>query len=127
MKKILLNKVRYLFILHLLLLSVTGAWAQGIDIKGKVTSETGEGLPGVTVMLKGTTTGASTDPTGNYSLSAPSGTGTLLVSFIGYTTQEVAINNRTTINISLKPDAKALEEVMPKPWKRWWWWAMAAS
>lgn len=112
MKNFLIHKMRYLLILHLLLLSATGAWAQGLEVKGRVTGETGGGLPGVTVVLKGTTNGASTDVNGNFSLNVPGGSGTLVVSFVGYTTQEVAINNRTTINISLVPDTKTLEEVV---------------
>ncbi|MGV3642342.1 MAG: SusC/RagA family TonB-linked outer membrane protein [Adhaeribacter sp.] len=112
MKKCLHPKRRYLWILPLLLLAVTSAWAQGLAVKGKVTSETGEGLPGVTVVVKGTTNGASTDGTGNFSLNVPSGATTLVVSFVGYVTQEVAVNNRSTINVSLAPDAKSLEEVV---------------
>ncbi|WP_158267528.1 SusC/RagA family TonB-linked outer membrane protein [Adhaeribacter arboris] len=83
-----------------------------LDISGKVTDEKGEGIPGATVLLKGTTTGATTDPNGNFTLSTPDGTGTLVISFIGYQTKEIAINNQTTFNIGLVPDTKALEEVV---------------
>ena len=86
--------------------------AQQRTITGKVISENNEGLPGVTVLVKGTTNGTSTDPDGGFSLNVPDGSGTLVVSFIGYVTQEVPINNRSSINISLAPDAKALEEVV---------------
>ena len=58
------------------------------QIAGKVVSNTGEGMPGVTVLLKGTSTGATTTPDGSYSLSVPEAPGTLVFSFIGYTTQE---------------------------------------
>ena len=98
--------------LYLLFISAVGAWAQSTTITGRVTSETGEGLPGVTVVLKGTTVGASTNSEGNYTLTVPNGTGTLVISFIGYSSQEVPINNRSTINVSLAPDMKALEEVV---------------
>jgi TonB-dependent starch-binding outer membrane protein SusC len=84
--------------------------SQQITITGKISDGTG-GLPGVTVLLKGTTNGTTTDLNGNYSLSTP-GTGTLIVSYVGYQTQEVAINNRTTVNVKLLTDAKALEEVV---------------
>jgi len=87
-------------------------YAQSGNITGKVTGENGEGLPGVTVLIKGTNIGTATDAAGNFSLDAPSNAGTLIVSFIGYVTQEVAINNRTTINVALASDAKALEEVV---------------
>ncbi|MGV3589133.1 MAG: SusC/RagA family TonB-linked outer membrane protein [Adhaeribacter sp.] len=113
MKNKLLQKTRYWYILPLVLLLLsTGAYAQNGNIKGKVTDEQGAGLPGVTVLLKGTTNGTATDGTGTYSLNVPGGTGTLVVSFIGYQTKEVAINNQSTINITLSPDAKALEEVV---------------
>ncbi|WP_206684016.1 SusC/RagA family TonB-linked outer membrane protein [Pontibacter beigongshangensis] len=85
---------------------------QGVTVTGRVLDEAGNGLPGVTVMLKGTTQGTSTDLDGNYSLSVPGGSGTLVVSFVGYTSQEIAINNRASVNISLAPDAKALDEVV---------------
>ena len=99
-------------VLQLVLLSTAFAWAQGQAVKGKIMDEQGEALPGVTILLKGTTNGTTSDGSGNYSLNVPGNTGTLVVSFIGYTTQEVAINNRSTINITLMSDAKALEEVV---------------
>ncbi|PIQ21467.1 MAG: SusC/RagA family TonB-linked outer membrane protein, partial [Cytophagales bacterium CG18_big_fil_WC_8_21_14_2_50_42_9] len=86
--------------------------AADITVTGRVTDETGEGLPGVTVLLKGTQVGTATDFNGNYSLNVPDGGGTLVVSFIGYQTKEVAINNQTSLNVTLAPDAKALAEVV---------------
>ncbi|WP_233507560.1 SusC/RagA family TonB-linked outer membrane protein [Adhaeribacter pallidiroseus] len=98
--------------LQLLVFTFTDSWAQGFAVKGRIKGETGEGLPGVTVLLKGTSTGATTDPNGNYSLNLPNGSGTLVVSFIGYQTQEVSVNNRNSIDLALAPDTKALEEVV---------------
>ena len=86
--------------------------AQQRTVTGTIKGENGEGLPGVTVLLKGTTNGTATSPDGGYSLNVPDGGGTLVISFIGYVTQEVALNNRTTVNVTLAPDAKALEEVV---------------
>jgi len=86
--------------------------AADITVTGRVTDENGEGLPGVTVLLKGTAVGTATDFEGNYSLNVPDGAATLVVSFIGYQTKEVAINNQTSLNITLAPDAKALAEVV---------------
>ncbi|AKD05429.1 TonB-dependent receptor [Pontibacter korlensis] len=86
--------------------------AQAVTVSGKVTDESGTALPGVTVILKGTTKGTTTDVAGNYSLDLPEGNGILLFSYIGYTTQEVPVNNRSTINITLALDTKALEEVV---------------
>lgn len=99
-------------ILQLVLLSAVTAWPQGQAVTGKIMDQQGEALPGVTILLKGTTNGTTSDAGGNYSLNVPAGTGTLVVSFIGYTTQEVAINNRSSVNVTLQSDAKALEEVV---------------
>ncbi|RDC64937.1 TonB-dependent receptor SusC [Adhaeribacter pallidiroseus] len=81
-------------------------------ISGKISDEKGEGIPGATVLVKGTTAGATTDPNGSFTLNAPNGTGVLVVSFIGYQTKEVPINNQSTINVTLAPDTKALDEVV---------------
>ncbi len=86
--------------------------AQAVTVSGKVTDENSSGLPGVTVVLKGTTRGTTTDAMGNFSIAVPDANGTLVFSFIGYTPQEIQINNRATINVSLAPDARALEEVV---------------
>ncbi|WP_247233453.1 TonB-dependent receptor [Telluribacter sp. SYSU D00476] len=84
-----------------------------ITVKGRVTDEKGEGLPGATVLLKGTSIGTATDIEGNFSLNVPDGNGTLIVSSIGYSTQEIEINNRTTIpDIKLGSDVKSLNEVV---------------
>lgn len=112
MKDVLRKQVRYILLLQLIFFSAVGAWAQNTTVKGKVTDQQGEALPGVTILVKGTTNGTSSDANGNYSLNVANGNSTLVISFIGYTTQEVALNNRSTINISLKTDAKALEEVV---------------
>ncbi|MFT2008520.1 TonB-dependent receptor [Pontibacter sp. 13R65] len=98
--------------LLLFFFTVTGVLAQGTTVSGRVINETGEGLPGVTVLMKGTTIGTSTDIDGNYTLAVPAGAGTMVFSFIGYVSKEVAIGNQTTINVSLVPDAKALDEVV---------------
>ncbi len=81
-------------------------------VKGKVVDDQGQGAPGISIVLKGTTTGTSTDSEGNYSLTMPDGNGTLVVSYIGYVKQEIPINNRTTINIALVPDIESLAEVV---------------
>ncbi|MGV3503228.1 MAG: SusC/RagA family TonB-linked outer membrane protein [Adhaeribacter sp.] len=95
----------------LLLLALHTAWAQG-TITGSITSESGEPLPGVTIVEKGTSNGTATDVAGKYSLQASGSDPILVVSYIGYGTQELKVGSRTTINVSLKPDAKALEEVV---------------
>ncbi|GEO04404.1 SusC/RagA family TonB-linked outer membrane protein [Adhaeribacter aerolatus] len=94
------------------LLSVDFAFAQGRAISGKVTSkEEGGALPGVSVLVKGTTNGTITNTDGNYQLNVPDNA-TLVFSFIGFTSQEVAVGNRTTVDVAMLPDAKALSEVV---------------
>src|SRR5258708_5717182 len=79
---------------------------------GRGTEEKGVGMPGVNVLIKGTSTGTATDNNGDYRLNDVDENGTLLFSFNGYVTQEVPINNRTTINIVLALDLNSLQEVV---------------
>jgi TonB-linked SusC/RagA family outer membrane protein len=105
-------KKRLQILLWISCLCITSvAYAQNLTVKGRVTSEN-EAIPGVNVVLKGTTTGTSTDMDGNYSLTVPDGNGTLVFTYIGYTPEEVPINNRTTIDVSLVQDIQTLSEVV---------------
>ncbi|SIT84538.1 SusC/RagA family TonB-linked outer membrane protein [Pontibacter indicus] len=85
---------------------------QDVTVSGRVLDENGESLPGVTVVLKGTTRGTSTNANGEFTLPVPASGGTLVFSFIGYTTQEVAVNNQATMNVTMRTDAQALQEVV---------------
>ncbi|MCH7397363.1 TonB-dependent receptor [Belliella sp. DSM 107340] len=106
MRKILLSFVLVLFTISL-------AWSQSRLVTGKVVSdEEPEGLPGVNVVLKGTTTGVITDLDGNYSISVQGDNATLVFSFIGYSSAEQAIGNRSVVNITLNPDTQNLDEVI---------------
>ncbi len=81
-------------------------------VKGKVSDESGP-LPGVNITLKGSSaTGTTTDVNGNYTLNIPDGTGTLVFSFIGYATQEIAVGGRSSVNVTLIPNTKSLNEVV---------------
>ena len=82
------------------------------DVSGKVTGDNGEELPGVSVLLKGTTTGATSDVNGVFKLSIPTGNETLVFSYVGYLTQEIQVANRSVIDVKLAADTKALEEVV---------------
>jgi TonB-linked SusC/RagA family outer membrane protein len=104
--------MKYLFAIAFFFTAIGGALAQDFSVTGKVVDENGAGLPGVTVLLKGTTTAAPTDFEGNYTLTVPDGNGTLAFTFVGYEAQEVAINGRSTVDVSLAPDQQALEEVV---------------
>ncbi|RRB03833.1 TonB-dependent receptor [Larkinella rosea] len=81
-------------------------------ISGSVKSETGEALPGVSVVVKNTTRGTSTDGDGNYKLNVPDEATTLVFSFVGYVNQEIVIGNRSTVDVQLAPDQKTLNEVV---------------
>ena len=82
-------------------------------VKGKVTdTANGQGLPGVNVVVKGTSVGTTTDERGDYSISVPDNSSTLVFSFVGYLSQEVTVGNRTTIDLGLAPDTKVLSEVV---------------
>ncbi|MBD5319081.1 MAG: TonB-dependent receptor [Bacteroides sp.] len=87
------------------------AFAQTITVKGTVVDKEGEPLIGASVVVQGETLGTATDFDGNFSISAPSN-GTLVVSYVGYETQEIAINGRTEINVTLHENSVLLGEVV---------------
>ncbi|MTI30699.1 SusC/RagA family TonB-linked outer membrane protein [Xanthovirga aplysinae] len=89
------------------------AMAQSLTVSGTVTSEEdGLGLPGVNVLLKGTTVGVQTDLDGKFSLEAPSQGSVLVFSFVGLESQEVSVDGKSVINVSMAPDDQLLEEVV---------------
>lgn len=97
--------------LTLLVLSVSSAYAQK-TVTGKVLDEFGLGLPGVSILVKGTTTGTATDIDGKYSLSVPNDQATLVFSFIGYAAVEQVVGPRSVIDVSMKPDERTLTELV---------------
>jgi len=90
----------------------TDVTQQQVTVTGTVTSTTGETLPGVSIMLKGTTTGTTTDANGRFSISLPDANGILVFNYIGYESQEVALGGRTTLKVSLTGSDKSLNEVV---------------
>ncbi|MDO6492396.1 MAG: TonB-dependent receptor [Cellulophaga sp.] len=108
------NATKWKLPLYVLLLLVgISAYGQKTTITG-VISSTDDGMPllGANVLVKGTTIGVVSDFDGNYSISAPSDATTLVFSYIGFKTKEVAINGQTAINVSLELDAAQLDEVV---------------
>src|SRR6476619_1247912 len=90
-----------------------GVLAQTRTISGRVTDQkTGDALPGVTVLVKGTTNGSSTNADGSFTLTVPQEGGTLVFSSVGMTTQERAIGSENTFNVTLSQDVKQLSEVV---------------
>ncbi|TAF49788.1 MAG: SusC/RagA family TonB-linked outer membrane protein [Runella slithyformis] len=97
-------------LLFALLAFQVSVWAQ-TRVSGSVTDNAKQPLAGVSVLVKGTTTGTSTDGSGNYSLNVPSNS-TLVFSFIGYGSKDVIVGNQSKINVSLSESAEALQEVV---------------
>jgi TonB-linked SusC/RagA family outer membrane protein len=81
-------------------------------ITGTITDETGKGLAGVSVVLKGTSRGTTTNGAGSYQIEVPDGTATLVFSYVGYLSQELVVGNRSTIDLQLQQNTRALDEVV---------------
>ena len=103
-----ISKKRNLIVYFFLLMSSVG-FAQ--QISGTVSSNTGEKLPGVTVVIKGTSKGTTSNQNGDYNIDATGGK-VIVFSFVGYELQEISINGQKKINVSLKESTKNLEEVV---------------
>jgi len=107
-----MKKFLSLFFLLALLSAQAELWAQ-VAVSGTVTDATkGDPLPGVSILIKGTSQGGVSDVNGNFNLQAPDANSILVFSFIGYQSKEVPVNNQSRINVSLEVDNKALEEVV---------------
>lgn len=104
----------FVMVLVMLLLSSAGAWAQSVVVKGNVTDQQGEPLIGVTVMVKGNPNAAAvTDFDGNFVINLPEASKTTLVfSYIGMVTQEVAVGQRRELKVVMKEEANSLEETV---------------
>jgi len=82
------------------------------EVKGKITDNSGETLPGVSVRVKGTNTGTTTDINGNYTITVPEDNSILVFTYIGYVTKEVSVSSRSAINVTLEAANTALTEVV---------------
>lgn len=103
----------YVFLTFIIFVSFQWINAQGIQVTGKVTSsEDGLPLPGVAIVVQGTTLGSITNLNGEYMLQVPSDSRKLIFSFVGMKTQEVSIEGRTTVDVVMVPDVVGLDEVV---------------
>ncbi len=103
---------RKFLLLFFCLFSISYVFAQDISVRGKLTdAQSKETLIGVSVIVKGTTVGTQTDVNGNYVISAPAGS-TLVFTYLGFVSQEIAVNGRTTIDVSLAVSSEVLEQVV---------------
>lgn len=104
---------KYLLSFLFLLSTLGNLWAQERTLSGKIlSSEDNQPLPGVNIILKGTSVGTTTDIDGNYRLSVPTGDAILVFSVIGYTPQEIVVGTQTTIDLVMKVDVQQLQEVV---------------
>lgn len=100
-------------LLVLLMLVVSFAQAQSRQVTGTVTgSDDGKPLPGVSIQVKGTSTGGTTDIDGKYSINVPADANTLVFSFVGFKPQEVTIGDRSIIDVILESESQKMEEVV---------------
>ncbi|MCU7547985.1 TonB-dependent receptor [Chitinophagaceae bacterium LB-8] len=102
-------KISYLL---LLLFAFVTTWAQNVTVSGDVMKQNGEALAGATVKVKGTTTATTTDEKGHYSIKVPDLNVTLVFSYVGNATQEVAVNGKANVTVVLKEQASSMDEVV---------------
>ena len=108
-----LSLFKKIFLVGIFLLCQLVAFAQQLTVSGRITdSQTGNAMPGVNVLIKGTTTGTITDAGGRYSIAVPDPNSVLVFSFIGYNTLEQSVAGRNTVDIALVPTLEALDEVI---------------
>lgn len=104
--------MKKLVFLLLLSLPVLHVWAQNKTITGRVTDEEGKAVPNASVMIKEAQTGTAADENGNFSITADRRARTLVISYTGKITEEIGIGNKTIINVTLRNEDKALQEVV---------------
>jgi len=103
----------FIFTFLLCFVLIQGTYAQSRTVKGKVTSaDDGSSLPGVNIVIKGTSTGTTTDVDGAYTINVPDGNAVLVFSFVGFLSQEITVGNQSTIDVKLAADVRALSEVV---------------
>ena len=113
MKPLLKRKLKVIIFLCLAftLIAHVAAIAQQ-TVSGKITSDDGSGLPGVNIIIEGTTNGTTTDTNGTYQLEVPDNESVLVYSFIGFVSQRIPVGNRSVIGVVMQSDLKTLQEVV---------------
>ena len=118
MKQKIYDQTRFQRLLNLLLVLLFlftfffSGYAQERSLTGVVSDQSGAPLPGVTVLIKGTTTGTVTDINGKYALKVQGPNAVVSFAFVGYLRQEIVVGDQTSLNISLKEEVKELNEVV---------------
>ncbi|MFD1139473.1 SusC/RagA family TonB-linked outer membrane protein [Larkinella insperata] len=101
-----------IFLFFLLAVTLTGRAQNASAVSGKVVDSQGNALPGVSIIVKGTTTGTTTNPDGTFQLQVPSTATALVFSYVGFASQEVTLNGRSSVTVTLQEDNKTLNEVV---------------
>jgi uncharacterized membrane protein len=109
--RLLLKKSKFIGLLVWILFFVVYGHAQNITVKGRVTTETGQGVPNASVTIKGTTTGVSSNSTGAFEIVTPPNA-TLVISSVGFGTKEVNVNGQQSIDVSLGASGNDLDQVV---------------
>lgn len=112
MKRIYKNPMRGSLTFLLLFLTALAALAQERRVTGVVTDPAGTGIPGATILIKGTQIGSNTDADGRFAINARSDKDVLVISFVGYKTKEVTVGNQSVLDVKMEDDVAALEEVV---------------
>ncbi len=104
--------MRFKLLTTIILLSLSWELQAQIEISGKITDENNDPMIGVNIQIKGTSSGTISDINGKYALSVPSSASVLVFSIVGYLSQSITVGNQSSLNISLQPDLKQLQEVV---------------
>jgi hypothetical protein len=107
-----LNDKKRFGLIFVFFLSLLFSYAQNKTISGVISDEDGMPLPGVNIIEKGTTNGVASDFDGNYTITVANNNATLVVSYVGFITQEVSVTGRNTMNLTLLPNLEALDEIV---------------
>ena len=112
MNHVLIKSTKIAIVLFCLLFGFAqGSFAQGNQVSGKVTNDAGEAIIGANIAQKGTNNGTVTDDNGNFTLNVPGNT-TLVISYLGYATKEIKVNNQSNLTIQLSEDTQGLDELV---------------
>ena len=107
-----LGRVVFLLTLLGLFSGMTEVWAQNRQVTGKIVESSGQAIPGASVLVKGTTSGANTNTNGEFTVTLNSTDAVLLITAVGYKTQEIVVGNQTRIDVTLQEEAASLNEVV---------------
>ena len=105
------SKIFQMLLLGICVLFASATFAQ-VKVSGVVKGSSGEALPGATIVVKGTTNGVVTNADGQYNITVPNAQSTLVVSFIGMESQQIAVNGKSSINVTLAPTSVSVDEVV---------------